>query len=190
MLAFSVIKLENFRALHKNSIEPALLGSPSPQRHLLAFRATQTLPLAAELGKSRSSHELRPDANLASRPGISNREHHLLEHLLTYRKQTAAPRSNRELSTNQYCGDSRVRNAPPPSLSGSAKASFERSSVRLNTFLPGSAQYVECDVTHSKQTIATFLPGATTVRRCFPSSYASRVFLHLDNAAAHRVPRA
>jgi hypothetical protein len=27
-------------------------------------------------------------------------------------------------------------------------------------FLPGSAQYVESDVTHSKQTTATFLPGS------------------------------
>jgi hypothetical protein len=28
--------------------------------------------------------------------------------------------------------------------------------------LPGSAQNIECDVTYSKQTTATFLPGATT----------------------------
>jgi hypothetical protein len=27
-------------------------------------------------------------------------------------------------------------------------------------FLPGSAQYIECDVTHSKQTTARFLPGS------------------------------
>ena len=189
MLAFSVVKLENFRALHKNSIEPALLGSPSPQRHLWAFRATQTLPLAAELEKGRS-RRLRSGANLTSRPGISNREHHLLEHLLTHRKQTKAPRSNRELSTDQCCGDSRLPNAPPPSLNGSARASFERRSVSRSTFLPGSAQYVECDVTHSKQTTATFLPGATTAHRCSRHSYASRAFLHLDNAAVHRIPRA
>ena len=35
---------------------------------------------------------------------ISNREHHLLEHPLTHRKQTTAPRSNRELSTNRFRG--------------------------------------------------------------------------------------
>jgi purine nucleosidase len=35
---------------------------------------------------------------------ISNRELRLLEHLITYRKQTTAPRSNRELSTNR-CHD-------------------------------------------------------------------------------------
>ena len=33
-------------------------------------------------------------ANLLRFSGISNREHRLLEHLLTYRKQTTAPRSN------------------------------------------------------------------------------------------------
>jgi hypothetical protein len=31
--------------------------------------------------------------------------------------------------------------------------------------LPGSAQYIECDVTYSKQTTAKFLPGATTTYR-------------------------
>jgi len=34
--------------------------------------------------------------------------------------------------------------------------------VIFSAFLPGSAQYIECDVTHSKQTTAPFLPGATT----------------------------
>jgi purine nucleosidase len=43
-------------------------------------------------------------SNLQPLSGISNREHHLLEHLLTHRKQTTAPRSNRELSTNR-CHD-------------------------------------------------------------------------------------
>jgi hypothetical protein len=32
----------------------------------------------------------------------------------------------------------------------------------FSAFLPGSAQKAECDVTHSKQTTAPFLPGATT----------------------------
>jgi hypothetical protein len=31
--------------------------------------------------------------------------------------------------------------------------------------LPGSAQYIECDVTYPKQTTPTFLPGATTTYR-------------------------
>ncbi len=35
-------------------------------------------------------------------------------------------------------------------------------STSRNTFLPGSAQDVECDVTFRKQTTEKFLPGATT----------------------------
>jgi hypothetical protein len=31
-----------------------------------------------------------------------------------------------------------------------------------SAFLPGTAQYVECDVTHSKQSLDSFLTGATT----------------------------
>jgi len=190
VLAFSVIKLENFRALHKNSIEPALLGSPSPQRHLLAFRATQTLPLAAQPGKGRSSHELRPDANFASRPGISNRELHLLEHLLTYRKQTTAPRSNRELSTNQRGDNSYVPGFLPPSVNGSTEACAAKNPAIATTFLPGTAQYVESDVTHSKQTTAPFLPGTRTGRSCIGISYARRAYLHTGTAIAPRNPRA
>jgi hypothetical protein len=34
--------------------------------------------------------------------------------------------------------------------------------VTFGAFLPGTAQYVESDVTYSKQTTGTFLPGATT----------------------------
>jgi len=36
--------------------------------------------------------------------------------------------------------------------------------VNFRPFLPGSAQYIECEVTYSKQTTAPFLPGATTTR--------------------------
>jgi|ERR1700733_14752106 len=41
------------------------------------------------------------------------------------------------------------------------------------TFLPGSAQKVECDVTYSKQRTAEFLPGATTRLRIFGTSSIS-----------------
>src|SRR5271156_454605 len=50
-------------------------------------------------------------SNLLPFSRISNREHHLLEHLLTYRKQTTAPRSNRELSTHR-CHD--ISPSTPP----------------------------------------------------------------------------
>lgn len=190
MLAFSVIKLENFRALHKNSIELARHGSPSPRHHPSAFRTPKASPLAAEPGKRRSCHGPRPGASLASRPGISNRERHLLEHLLTYRKQRTASRSNRELSTNQCPGNSHAPIAPPRSLTGSARASFANGSVSLKTCLPGSAQYVESDVTYSKQTTAPFLPGATTTHGCLPVSYPKQVLLHVGNAVSGRICRA
>jgi hypothetical protein len=50
---------------------------------------------------------------------------------------------------------------PPafPSFRPAKKLSISRFSA---AFLPGSGKYLENDVTYSKQTTATFLPGATT----------------------------
>jgi hypothetical protein len=45
-------------------------------------------------------------------------------------------------------------------LPGLPRAVSAKGSVCINTFLPGSAQYVEIAVTHSKQSTATFLPGS------------------------------
>ena len=185
-----MIKLENFRKLDRNSNEPARLGSPSPQRHLRTFRGPKALPLAKSAITAKFRSLCCPDANLAQRSGISNREHHLLEHLLTCRKQTTAARSNREPSTNQYCGISHVLIASPPSLTGSHRAPFAKGWVSPNASLPGTAQYVESDVTHSKQTTATFLAGARTAHRCFQVSSARRVYLHLATAISFRNPRA
>jgi hypothetical protein len=42
-------------------------------------------------------------------------------------------------------------------------------------FLPGSGKYVECDVTHSKQTTATFLPGSRIASRGSRQGTASAV---------------
>jgi hypothetical protein len=77
---------------------------------------------------------------------LSNRELQLLEPRLTRRKQTIAPRSNRELSTTRCCGNSHAV-------------------ITILTFLPGSGLQVECDVTHSKQTTAPFLPGSRIVTK-------------------------
>jgi hypothetical protein len=44
----------------------------------------------------------------------------------------------------------------------------------FNTFLPGSARKVEFDVTHSKQTTATFLPGARTADRRLAAQLSNR----------------
>jgi hypothetical protein len=97
-------------------------------------------------------------SNLSPFAGISNREHHLLERLLTYRKQTTAPRSNRELSTNERCFSSRKTNPHQSAFSALRSAT----GVPVLPFLPGSAPQAECDVTFSKQRTEEFLPGATT----------------------------
>jgi hypothetical protein len=47
------------------------------------------------------------------------------------------------------------------------RAFFAKGSVCLNTFLPGSARYVEIDVTYSKQSTDEFLPGSRIARCAF-----------------------
>ena len=84
-----------------------------------------------------------------------NRELQLLEPSLTRRKQTVALRSNRELSTNQCCGQccGNFR------LSG---ALLSQDLPRQRPFLTGSAPQTEIDVTCSKQTTKKFLTGSRT----------------------------
>jgi len=52
-----------------------------------------------------------------------------------------------------------------PSIPGFLATKEASVSSVATAFLPGSGEYVECDVTYSKQTTATFLPGATTALR-------------------------
>jgi hypothetical protein len=92
---------------------------------------------------------------------ISNRELDLFERDLSYCKQRAAAVSNRELWT--VCDSPTQSAASMPggmsfSLHGRRLAAC--GSRLLSPFLPGSAQNVECDVTHSKKRTATFLPGS------------------------------
>ena len=190
MLPFGVIKLENFITLHRSSTEPTRFG---PTFGLHQFRGCSgssptcygISPLPGSL-----SCQLHPQGNLAPRRDISNREHRLLEPSLTHRKQTAAPRSNRERSTNPFCGNHQVPIALPPSITGSPRASLANGSVCLSTFLPGSAQCVGCDVTHSKQKTATFLTGARTVHKCLQVSNAKRVDFRAAKIGSPRNPRA
>jgi hypothetical protein len=72
---------------------------------------------------------------------LSNRELRLLEPRLSHRKQTIAPRSNRELSTNRCRVNSHAV-------------------IPVPTFLTETASHSEMAVTHSKQRTATFLTGA------------------------------
>jgi hypothetical protein len=68
-----------------------------------------------------------------------------------------------------------------------ATKNLSASSLRA-AFLPGSGRYVECDVTPSKQTTATFLLGATTAPRRLRQDTAScpelrRVYPELRSVA-------
>jgi hypothetical protein len=94
------------------------------------------------------SRTLSRDAHCRARSSIanalSNRELQLLELTLTHRKQTIAPRSNRELSTNPCRATSRAV-------------------IPIPRFLTETASHSEFTVTHSKQTTAPFLTGARIV---------------------------
>jgi hypothetical protein len=102
---------------------------------------------------------------------ISNRELDLLERDLSHCKQRTVIVSNRELSTIPNSTISVAQPAQPtqrsprPLLEWRSRPAVSDTNFRpLAPFLPGSAQYVECDVTHSKHTTATFLPGSRIAR--------------------------
>jgi hypothetical protein len=82
-------------------------------------------------------------ANLAAN-ALSNRELRLLEPSLTPCKETIAPRSNRELSTNRG-------------------RDMSRAVIPTVTFLTGSGSQTEFAITHSKHTTGTFLTGSRIV---------------------------
>jgi hypothetical protein len=122
------------------------------------------LPRALFMKGARREQNLK----LALFPGLSNRELRLLEPPLTHRKQTVAPASNRELSTNQCSCNSRLTGASFPDvllrrrqfLAGFPRASFAKGSICSGALLPGSGSQVEIAVTHSKQSTDEFLPGS------------------------------
>jgi hypothetical protein len=63
--------------------------------------------------------------------------------------------------------NNRSVSSSPATLTGLPSAFAAQRSPRSSAFLPGTAQCVESDVTHSKQTPGRFLPGARTARRPF-----------------------
>jgi hypothetical protein len=73
-----------------------------------------------------------------------------------------------------------ISSVPAAFLPGLPRAFSAKGSVCSRTFPPGSSLQVENDVTHSKQMIATFLPGATATckRLAFRDGFVcSRPFL-------------
>ena len=130
----------------KQTTAPFLPGARTAPRGLRQGTAFYPEPRRAAVPYAgQPSGVSTPEAHCRARSSIanplSNRELQLLEPRLIHRKQTIAPRSNRELSTNRCRGNSHAVN-------------------RILTFLPGSGLREECDVTHSKQTTAPFLPGS------------------------------
>src|SRR5271156_678385 len=116
------------RSRAKHTTKPSLPGSR------IAHFASRTV--------QRDAHR---HAGTSISNSLSNRELQLLELTLSHRKQTRAPRSNRELSTN------RCR-----SISGAV--------ILIATFLTGSASQTEFAVTNSKQTTGAFLTGSRFAR--------------------------
>jgi hypothetical protein len=106
-------------------------GTPSAVPNAIQSSGVHTLVAEA-------TPEVRCHARTSIASALSNRELQLLEPCLTHRKQTIAPRSNRELSTNRYRANSHAVNTIP-------------------SFLTGSAPQTEFAVTHSKQKTAPFL---------------------------------
>jgi hypothetical protein len=187
VLASLVIKIEYCRTLHRGSKEPSrpssLSGLPATEKAPTSrFPATKSPSISCyapaflpgsgkyvECGVTRSkqttatflpgSRFAHCHARTSLANALSNRELHLLELTLTHRKQTIAPRPNRELSTNPRFRNSVLRSVfTSHSLAVTLEASL--AAHPYFAFLTETASHSETGVTHSKQTIAPFLTGA------------------------------
>jgi seryl-tRNA synthetase len=150
---------------------PLLTGSPKAFSAQDSVRAIALLPGSAQNVECDVTYSKQTVATFlpGSRIGqyraqislakpCSNRELHLLEPTLTPRKQTIAPRPNRELSTNPCFHNSLLRSA---CLSHSlALFTLTQEGPQGWSLLTETGSHSEFAVTHSKQTTATFLTGA------------------------------
>ena len=156
-------------------------GRPRPQ-HVSVHGSSRTWQVTALSVLPASSPALRIhtgpkiSASGPTKTAELNRQTRVFRNAVTRRKQRIATRSNRQSirfwKTEDLCSTSLSASAlsddfpaflpglPAVFLEGLPRAVFAKGSVCINTFLPGSAQYVEIAVTHSKQTTATFLPGS------------------------------
>jgi hypothetical protein len=101
----------------KQTAAPFLPGSRIAP-HGLRQGTASAVPNASQ-SSGVSTREVRFHAPNSIANALSNRELQLLETTLIHRKQTIAPRSNRELSTNRCFGNSHSVNPFPPFLPGS-----------------------------------------------------------------------
>ena len=92
----------------------------------------------------------------------------MLTTMITSLRAIIQPRQERHMGEGRAV-EGRKSNPPvclaTPLLTVSPKAFLAKDSVRVIAFLPGFASRVEIAVTHSKQTVATFLPGSRIARR-------------------------
>jgi|ERR1700735_311717 len=117
---------------------------------------------SAALNRGGISASLRGEKIAANRMRLafSNRELELLERRLSCCKQTLTTGSNRELCTiRSFLVPSRLMRDHVAVLRRGTHVASPESCMPM-TSLPGTAQYVECDVSSTKQTAVTFLPGS------------------------------
>ena len=156
-------------------------GRPRPQ-HISVHGSSRTWQVTALSVLPASSPALRIhtgpkiSASGPTKTAELNRQTRVFRNAVTRTKQRTATCSNRQKSQiwkSENLGTiwtkasaSRKRfprflsGLPAVFLEGLPRAVFAKGSVCINTLLPGSGQYVEIAVTHSKQTAATFLPGS------------------------------
>ena len=159
-------KIEKFRTLHRSAKEPAnpdsflrparRARSSTPQSQRTSFLAPFTSQQLSQQLSTETAHDF---AKL-------NRQIHELEHAVTCRKQSPANCSNRQKIQFRNTGISNEKAPDLPALP-------RRKRSQDPPFLPGYAQNVKCDVTHSKQSIGKFLPGATTTHSEFTNPHFS-----------------
>ncbi len=116
-------------------------------------------------------------------------------------ESVTSPFSNREIWANRSIPD--LKPSQDPKISAPSKSPFTdrqvprfspfmptgifaKGSAWPSTFLPGSAQNIECDVTSRKQTLTKILPGATTTCR----RYTKLRGFHLGKPLRISAPRA
>jgi hypothetical protein len=163
----------------KQTTAPFLPGARTAPRGLRQGTAFYPEPRRAAVpNAAQPSGVSTPEAHCRARSSIanalSNRELELLEPRLTLRKQTIAPRSNRELSTNRCRFNSHAAMPVLTFLTGLPRAFFAKGSVCAPRFLTGTASQTEFAVTHSKQTTAPFLTGS----RIVTNRLGSRIVFH------------
>jgi hypothetical protein len=175
----SGLRVESDVTYSKQTTAPFLPGARTAPRGLRQGTAFYPEPRRAAVpNAAQPSGVSTPEAHCRARSSIanalSNRELELLEPRLTLRKQTIAPRSNRELSTNRCRFNSHAAMPVLTFLTGLPRAFFAKGSVCAPRFLTGTASQTEFAVTHSKQTTAPFLTGS----RIVTNRLGSRIVFH------------